>query len=121
MVKETVIVDLLVVFHLESHNGMICEVMKNILYGPWAPVLAMVKEIVIVDLLVVFHLESHNGMICEVRSMKRARDIRDQLEGLLERVEIELTSNSNDVDRIKKAITAVLKHEKPITPVVTML
>ncbi|KAL6974883.1 Pre-mRNA-splicing factor ATP-dependent RNA helicase DEAH1, partial [Sarracenia purpurea var. burkii] len=64
------------------------------------------KEIVIVDLLVVFHLESHNGMICEVRSMKRARDIRDQLEGLLERVEIELTSNSNDVDGIKKAITA---------------
>ncbi|KAL6962428.1 Pre-mRNA-splicing factor ATP-dependent RNA helicase DEAH1, partial [Sarracenia purpurea var. burkii] len=42
----------------------------------------------------------------QVRSMKRARDIRDQLEGLLERVEIELTSNSNDVDGIKKAITA---------------
>ncbi|GFZ07707.1 RNA helicase family protein [Actinidia rufa] len=41
-----------------------------------------------------------------VRSMKRARDIRDQLEGLLERVEIELTSNSNDLDAIKKAITA---------------
>ncbi|KAL7002826.1 Pre-mRNA-splicing factor ATP-dependent RNA helicase DEAH1, partial [Sarracenia purpurea var. burkii] len=42
----------------------------------------------------------------QVRSMKRARDIRDQLEGLLERVEIELKSNSNDVDGIKKAITA---------------
>ncbi|XP_057473852.1 pre-mRNA-splicing factor ATP-dependent RNA helicase DEAH1 [Actinidia eriantha] len=42
----------------------------------------------------------------QVRSMKRARDIRDQLEGLLERVEIELTSNSNDLDAIKKAITA---------------
>lgn len=38
--------------------------------------------------------------------MKRARDIRDQLEGLLERVEIELTSNSNDLDAIKKAITS---------------
>ncbi|KAI8009302.1 putative pre-mRNA-splicing factor ATP-dependent RNA helicase DEAH6 [Camellia lanceoleosa] len=38
--------------------------------------------------------------------MKRARDIRDQLEGLLERVEIELTSNSNDLEGIKKAITA---------------
>lgn len=36
--------------------------------------------------------------------MKRARDIRDQLEGLLERVEIELTSNLNDLDAIKKTI-----------------
>ncbi|KAL6554780.1 Pre-mRNA-splicing factor ATP-dependent RNA helicase DEAH1 [Orobanche gracilis] len=40
----------------------------------------------------------------QVRSMKRARDIRDQLVGLLERVEIELTSNSNDLDAIKKSI-----------------
>ena len=38
--------------------------------------------------------------------MKRARDIRDQLEGLLERVEIELVSNSNDMEAIKKAITS---------------
>lgn len=38
--------------------------------------------------------------------MKRARDIRDQLEGLLERVEIEITSNLNDLDAIKKAIIA---------------
>ncbi|KAH9722092.1 RNA helicase [Citrus sinensis] len=42
----------------------------------------------------------------QVRSMKRARDIRDQLEGLLERVEIEVTSNLNDLDAIKKAITS---------------
>ncbi|VFQ64111.1 unnamed protein product [Cuscuta campestris] len=42
----------------------------------------------------------------QVRSMKRARDIRDQLEGLLERVEIELTSNLNDLDAIKKSITS---------------
>ncbi|XP_022739034.1 pre-mRNA-splicing factor ATP-dependent RNA helicase DEAH1 isoform X2 [Durio zibethinus] len=42
----------------------------------------------------------------QVRSMKRARDIRDQLEGLLERVEIELTSSSNDLEAIKKAITS---------------
>ncbi|KAF5178175.1 RNA helicase, ATP-dependent DEAH box, partial [Thalictrum thalictroides] len=42
----------------------------------------------------------------QVRSMKRARDIRDQLEGLLERVEIELSSNENDLDAIKKAITS---------------
>ncbi|KAK2442987.1 Pre-mRNA-splicing factor ATP-dependent RNA helicase DEAH1 [Trifolium repens] len=40
----------------------------------------------------------------QVRSMKRARNIRDQLAGLLERVEIELTSNSNDIDAIKKCI-----------------
>ncbi|XP_043805507.1 pre-mRNA-splicing factor ATP-dependent RNA helicase DEAH1 isoform X2 [Manihot esculenta] len=42
----------------------------------------------------------------QVRSMKRARDIRDQLEGLLERVEIELSSNLNDLDVIKKSITS---------------
>ncbi|KAH6810279.1 RNA helicase family protein [Perilla frutescens var. frutescens] len=42
----------------------------------------------------------------QVRSMKRARDIRDQLEGLLERVEIELTSNMNDLDAVKKSITS---------------
>lgn len=42
----------------------------------------------------------------QVRSMKRARDIRDQLEGLLERVEIEVTSSLNDLEAIKKAITA---------------
>ncbi|KAI3940885.1 hypothetical protein MKW92_011611 [Papaver armeniacum] len=38
----------------------------------------------------------------QVKSMKRARDIRDQLEGLLERVEIELTSNSNDLEPAAK-------------------
>lgn len=38
--------------------------------------------------------------------MKRARDIRDQLEGLLERVEIEATSSLNDLEAIKKTITA---------------
>lgn len=37
--------------------------------------------------------------------MKRARDIRDQLEGLLERVEIEQVSNL-DYEVIKKAITS---------------
>ncbi|KAI3726854.1 hypothetical protein L1987_66660 [Smallanthus sonchifolius] len=42
----------------------------------------------------------------QVRSMKRARDIRDQLEGLLERVEIELTSNPGDLEAIKKSITS---------------
>lgn len=38
--------------------------------------------------------------------MKRARDIRDQLEGLLERVEIEVSSNSNELDSIRKSIVA---------------
>ncbi|XP_072955419.1 pre-mRNA-splicing factor ATP-dependent RNA helicase DEAH1-like isoform X1 [Typha angustifolia] len=46
----------------------------------------------------------------QVRSMKRARDIRDQLEGLLERVEIEISSNPNDLDAIKKAITSGFFH-----------
>jgi len=40
------------------------------------------------------------------RSMKRARDIRDQLEALLERVEIEIVSNPLDTVNIRKAITA---------------
>lgn len=40
------------------------------------------------------------------RSMKRARDIRDQLVGLMERVEIQLTSNPGDSVAIRKAITA---------------
>eukprot|EP01116_Phalansterium_solitarium_P013330 TRINITY_DN306_c0_g2_i1.p1 TRINITY_DN306_c0_g2~~TRINITY_DN306_c0_g2_i1.p1 ORF type:complete len:1054 (+),score=452.61 TRINITY_DN306_c0_g2_i1:90-3251(+) len=39
------------------------------------------------------------------RSMRRARDIRDQLKGLLERVEIEPTSNEEIVP-IQKAVTA---------------
>ncbi|KAJ8451448.1 hypothetical protein Cgig2_017839 [Carnegiea gigantea] len=44
--------------------------------------------------------------LLKVRSIKRARDIRDQLEGLLERVEIEPTSSLNDLEAIKKAVTA---------------
>lgn len=38
--------------------------------------------------------------------MKRARDIRDQLVGLMERVEIEMVSDPGNMDNIKKAITA---------------
>ncbi|XP_028069051.1 probable pre-mRNA-splicing factor ATP-dependent RNA helicase DEAH6 [Camellia sinensis] len=52
------------------------------------------------------YLHMFVGFTSQVRSMKRAKDIRDQLEGLLETVEIELTSNSNDLQGIKKAITA---------------
>lgn len=40
------------------------------------------------------------------RSMKRARDVRDQLEGLMERVELDITSNLSDNMAIRKAITA---------------
>nr|CAH8830671.1 unnamed protein product [Trichobilharzia regenti] len=42
----------------------------------------------------------------QYRTMKRARDIRDQFVALLDRVEIELVNNSNDHVNIRKAITA---------------
>jgi pre-mRNA-splicing factor ATP-dependent RNA helicase DHX16 len=42
----------------------------------------------------------------QYRSMCRARDVRDQLEGLMERVEIELKSDSSDHIAIRKALTA---------------
>lgn len=38
------------------------------------------------------------------RSMKRARDIRDQLEGLMERVEIEISTNPGDSVAIRKVL-----------------
>jgi len=41
--------------------------------------------------------------------MKRARDVRDQLEGLMERVEIELTSNPNDNTAIRKVVSRLLR------------
>merc|ERR1739838_534701 len=40
------------------------------------------------------------------RSMTRARNVRDQLAGLMERVEIEPTSNPGDSIAIRKAITS---------------
>ncbi|CAG7818252.1 unnamed protein product [Allacma fusca] len=39
------------------------------------------------------------------RSMKRARDVREQIEGLMQRVEIDIVSN-DDTAQIRKAITA---------------
>ena len=39
--------------------------------------------------------------------MKRARDVRDQLEGLMERVEIELTSNLHDLVAMQKVVRTV--------------
>lgn len=47
----------------------------------------------------------YNNFI-QYRSMKRARDIREQLEGLVSRVEIEPTSNPGDNIAIRKAVTA---------------
>ena len=40
------------------------------------------------------------------RSMKRARDVRDQLAGLMDRVEITLESSGGDSVKIRKAITS---------------
>lgn len=40
------------------------------------------------------------------KSMRRARDIREQLAGLLKKIGVELTSNTDDLDAVKKAILA---------------
>lgn len=42
----------------------------------------------------------------QFRSMKRARDVRDQLEGLMDRIEVELCSSNGDSMPIRKAVTA---------------
>ncbi|KAJ3597212.1 hypothetical protein NHX12_000741 [Muraenolepis orangiensis] len=42
----------------------------------------------------------------QFRSMKRARDVRDQLEGLMERIEVEVVSSPEDSTPIRKAVTA---------------
>nr|CAI5834056.1 unnamed protein product [Callosobruchus analis] len=42
----------------------------------------------------------------QYRSMRRARDIREQLVGLMQRVEIEMVSNVTECVNIRKAITA---------------
>lgn len=42
----------------------------------------------------------------QYRSMKRARDVREQLVGLMQRVEIEVVSAEGDSEKIRKAITA---------------
>lgn len=51
----------------------------------------------------------HNTVLdflLQVKVMKRVRDIREQLLGLMDRTEIELVSNLGDHDAIKKAIAA---------------
>ncbi|XP_069799913.1 pre-mRNA-splicing factor ATP-dependent RNA helicase DHX16 [Dendropsophus ebraccatus] len=42
----------------------------------------------------------------QARSLRRARDVREQLEGLMARIEIELTSCEEDTVPIRKAITS---------------
>jgi pre-mRNA-splicing factor ATP-dependent RNA helicase DHX16 len=42
----------------------------------------------------------------QVRSLNKARDVREQLEGLCERVEVEMVSSANDTDAICKAIAS---------------
>lgn len=42
----------------------------------------------------------------QYRSLKRARDVREQLVGLMERVEIDMISSLEDNINIRKAITA---------------
>ncbi len=41
-----------------------------------------------------------------MRSMKRARDVREQLLGLMDRVEVELVSNPGDHDAVRGAYPA---------------
>jgi pre-mRNA-splicing factor ATP-dependent RNA helicase DHX16 len=42
--------------------------------------------------------------------MKRARDIRDQLEALMERVEIEVVSNPHETQKIRKVYWTFSHH-----------
>ncbi|XP_063055878.1 pre-mRNA-splicing factor ATP-dependent RNA helicase DHX16 [Engraulis encrasicolus] len=42
----------------------------------------------------------------QYRSMKRARDVREQLEGLMDRIEVELCSAQGDTVPLRKAVTA---------------
>lgn len=42
----------------------------------------------------------------QARSMRTARDVRDQLVGLMERVEVDMVSNDSDHDAIRKAIAS---------------
>lgn len=44
----------------------------------------------------------------QFRSMRRARDVREQLEGLLERVEVGLSSCQGDYIRVRKVGTFLI-------------
>lgn len=47
----------------------------------------------------------------QVRSLNRARDIREQLEGLCERVEVEISSNPTEMDGIAKVCARSVVYE----------
>ena len=49
--------------------------------------------------------EGDNALV-QMRSMKRARDIRDQVLGLMERVEVAVMSDRSNEEGIKKAISS---------------
>ena len=42
----------------------------------------------------------------QVRNLNKARDVREQIEGLCERVEVQVCSNPQDIDAIGKALTS---------------
>ena len=50
----------------------------------------------------------------QIRSMMKARNIREQLEGLCERVELQVSSKVDEVDIICKAMTAGYFHNTSI-------
>ena len=50
------------------------------------------------------------------RSMRRARDVRDQLVGLMERVEIKLTTNPLDTVAIRKVCNCLMGGGRLTTP-----
>ena len=58
-----------------------------------------------IELEVIFSVQWCFENYVQHRMMKRARDVRDQLEGLMDRVEIEMIKSEDDV-AIRKAITA---------------
>ena len=41
----------------------------------------------------------------QFRSMKRARDVREQLEGLMDRIEVEVCSSQGDIVPLRKVCT----------------
>ena len=43
----------------------------------------------------------------QFRSMKRARDVREQLEGLMDRIEVEVCSSGGDIVPIRKVSVTV--------------
>ena len=51
------------------------------------------------------------GVRRQVRSMKRARDVREQLLGLMDRVEVELVSNPGDHDAVCRKPAVKLRDE----------